>query len=251
MRKRTRGGQHTKHLFLLVGAGVLLFAAAAYWQSGVRGLLWRALSPVFAVRNTLTASEATLLKSELAAAVAARADRDLLLQENKDLKQRLGRSDEQRRILAGVLLRPPGIPYDTLIVDAGAALGVAVGDLVVAGGAGVVGRVVEVYPTTARVILLSAPGEGYDALISLSDAQVLPVRVEGQGSGSMRAQVPAGSGVVVGAGVVLPGVFAGYTGTVTHVDAKEGESFETLYMQLPANPLQLRFVEIVKNHVSQ
>ncbi len=251
MRNRARGGQKTKHIALVFGVGALLFAAAAYGQGALGGLLWRVLEPVLAVRNSVTASEVAILQSELAAAKAARADRDLLLQENKDLKQRLGRTSTQARTLAGVLLRPPGIPYDTLVLDAGAAEGVGAGDLVLAGGAGVIGTVVEVYPTTARVILLSAPGETHDALVSLADAQVLPVRVEGQGSGSMRAQVPAGAGVVVGASVVLPGVFAGYTGTVTHVDAKEGESFETLYMQLPANPLQLRFVEIVKPYVSQ
>lgn len=67
----------------------------------------------------------------------------------------------------------------------------------------------------------------------------------------MRAQVPAGTGVVAGSSVLLPGIFGGYTGMVSYVEVKSGESFETVYMHLPVNPLELRYVEIWNENTTQ
>ena len=228
----------------------VLFGVVVFWRAEVRSVLLRVATPLLVLRNSFGASEADVLRQELAAVRAHVADRDVLYAENLDLKNRLRRDAAVHSTLAGVLLRPPAVPYDTLVVDAGADQGVQVGSKVAAGGTVLVGTVTEVYATTARVRLLSAPGTTYEGLLSIKD-KTIPVSVEGQGGGSMRAQVPAGTGVVAGSSVLLPGIFGGYTGSVSYVEVKNGESFETVYMHLPVNPLELRYVEIWNENTTQ
>jgi len=224
---------------------LLLVAAAVFARTAASDMFWRAVAPVVRLREALGSSQVAVLRSELAAAKAALADRDALLRDNADLKERLGRVDAPApRILAAVLMRPPWSAYDTLLVDAGSSHGVLVGDLVSAGGSGLIGRVSEVYEAQARVELFSAPGATYQALL----LGTVPVAVEGQGGGSMHAQVPAGTQVATGDTVEFPGLAGGIAAAVSAVDAKMGESFISIYMTLPANPSELKYVEVLKQN---
>ena len=193
------------------------------------------------VRDALGQSQAAQLRAQVAVLEAKLADRDAFYKETLDLQGRLGRTDTpSTRVLAGILLSPPWSPYDTLVVDAGGAQGVAVGDLVYAGGQTVVGHITEVYATTARVELFSAPGATYQATLKGE----IPMALEGQGGGSMRGEIPAGTQVKVGDTVELPGVWGGIAGKVSAIDARSGESFIVVYMQLPINPSSLSYLEI-------
>lgn len=222
---------------------VLLVGATALFRQPATGLFWRIMAPVMHAREALSAGEVTRLRAELAAAQASASDRDLLYKEVADLRERLGRTDApQSRLLVGVLQRPPWTPYDTLLIDAGENLAVTPGAFVSAGGPGLIGRVSEVYDTTARVELFSAPGVTYQATLN----GTLPVAVEGQGGGSLRAEVPAGTQVAAGDTVSFPGLMGGVTAKVVATEARPGESFIVIYMALPANPASLRFVEILQ-----
>jgi len=220
----------------------VLVALVVVFRQPLSGIFWLVVKPVVEFRNSLAATEAAALRAELASTTAVLADRNALYKENIDLKERLGRSGLPPRVLAAVLERPPLTPYDTLLVDAGAAQGVALGDLVSAGGQALIGRISEVQTQVARVELFSAPGASYQATLNA----VLPVAVEGQGGGSMQASVPAGSTVAVGDSVHLGGLAGGMAALVSAVDARAGESFIVIYMRLPANPNELQFVEIWK-----
>lgn len=219
---------------VLLGIGV--------WREGVSRTFWFAAGPVLQLRNALERSDAAQLRAQVALLEAQLADRDVLYAENKELKLRLGRNAGVRTILASVLLRPPGVPYDVLIVDAGAREGVAQGDMVSAGGTTLIGRVEEVHDRTSRVLLFSAPGESYQGLI----AGKIAVSVEGQGGGSLRGQIPAGSAVAVGDSVLLPGIAGGFASQVSYIERTEGSSFETVFMHLPVNFFELSYVEIWK-----
>ncbi|MBY0473400.1 hypothetical protein K2Q00_03960 [Patescibacteria group bacterium] len=209
------------------------------------------MSPLQRARVGLDSSDNQRLRAELASTTALLADRNALYQETIELKNRLGRLPAQtsgERILAGVLMRPPAIPYDTLLIDAGETEGVHSGDFVSAGGTTRIGTVGEVYGHTSRVILFSAPGQTYDALLHLSSTtQIVPVSMQGQGSGSFVGQVPAGTPVKVGNSIVFPGVASALAGTVSSVLFDPKQSFVTLYARLPVDLVSLRFVEIEKN----
>lgn len=222
---------------------VLLVAAAALFRQPASSLFWRVVAPVARVRDSLGDSETRRLRAELASSTAALADRDLLYKEVADLRERLGRADApQARVVAAVLQRPPWTAYDTLLIDAGADHGITAGALVSAGGQGLIGRVSEVYAASARVELFSAPGTSYQALLN----GTLPIAVEGQGGGSLRAEVPAGTQVSAGDTVAFPGLLGGIVAKVSATEAKAGESFIVVYLRLPANPEDLRFVEVLR-----
>jgi cell shape-determining protein MreC len=230
-----------RNYLLALGALVLLVGAAALWRAPLAGALWYALSPFMQARYG-----GDSVGAALASTTAVLADRDALYQENLDLKARLGRPGVSPvRTLGAVLMRPPGSPYDTLVIDVGESEGVATGDFASAGGTALIGSVSEVYQHTARIKLFSAPGERYDALLRLSGGGVVPLSIEGQGGGSMTAQAPLGTAVAVGDTALMPGIAGGVVATVSGVEKKE-DSFVTVYFQLSANIFMLRFVEVWK-----
>lgn len=235
-RRRTFGSTG----FIVTVFFVLILGLVAVLRPHVSSLFWQAAAPVLALRNMAAQTDASRLASELASTTAALADRNALYQENIQLKALLGRSVEQHSTLASVLMRPPGIPYDTLMIDIGAHAGVVPGALVFAGGSLVVGTVSDVYENTSRVVLLSSPGQTYQATLQNGT----PVSLEGQGAGSMVGEVPAGTSVTGGEAVTLPGVLSSFVGSVSYINHENGSSFETLYVQLPVNVFNLTFVQV-------
>lgn len=226
---------------LLCGVALLFFVAL--WRTQASNLFWFFMTPVVSVRNALEANTVATLRAELASTTAALTDRNALQQENLALKAQFGRDGRAQGILAGVLVRPPATPYDTLIIDAGKSEGILMGDAVSAGGTTRIGVVREVYEHTARVVLYSAPGESYQALLGGK----VPISLVGEGAGSMSAEVPAGTTVPLGTSVVASGIASSFIGTVSHVEMHDGESFETIYVQLPVNLFSLRFVEVLSH----
>ncbi len=235
-----------------------LFAAVVLWRGPLGGAAAGAEDSVHAARGgfsgwvgnlgSLFASKASLvrendaLKAQLSHAEVLLADREALARENEDLKARLGREDAREVVLAGVIGRPPGIPYDTLLIDAGAEEGIAVGDVVSAGGGTAVGTITEVFATRARAALHSSPGTSYQALLRGS----VEFTVEGNGGGSFSGKIPSATPAAAGDTVLLPGIEGGFMGRVSGIYAPEGDSSKTLHFHLPVNLFELQFVEVWK-----
>lgn len=215
----------------------LLCAVVLLWRTQISEFFWLALRPVMSARDSLSDSKVKDLQAELASTTATLADRDRLAAENRQLKSLLGRTDTQSFILAGVIGKPPGMPYDTLLLDIGESSGVRSGGDVYIGSVDV-GTISEVGSRTARAILFSSPGEVHEALIQ----GTIPISLEGQGAGSMKGQVPAGTDIKVGSFAAFPGIQGGYVGKVAYVEQKEGSSFKTIYVQTPINPFETSFV---------
>lgn len=245
---RKRGGWFSFRFFTAAIACLILLGAGMFWHRSLETALWSLLVPLGHARIGLDASDNQRLRAELASTTALVADRNALYEENLELKNRLSRDGSSVRILAGVLLHPPAIPYDTLVVDAGEAEGVHSGDFVSAGGTTRIGTVGEVYAHTSRVILFSAPGQTYDVLLRLaSTTQIVPVSMQGQGSGSFTGQVPAGTQVKAGDSLVFPGIASSLAGSVSSVVFDPKQSFATIYARLPIDLLSLQFVEIERD----
>lgn len=225
---------------------LLVCGALVLWQRQLGGVLLQASAPLARLRNSLAGSEVDALRAELASTTAVLADRNVLYSQNIELKKMLGRPQTATRVLSAVLLRPPGLPYDTLLIDAGTEQGVVPGDLVFAGGSAAIGEITDVYTSTSRVSLFSAPGRRYDAQAApqASNGTVIPLTLEGQGAGSFSGQVPAGSAVALGDPVVIPGLGTSFVGSVTHIDAPDGSSFETLFVQMPVTIFSLQYVQV-------
>lgn len=241
---------------VLLVAAVLVLFTGLLWRAAAANLLWRIFTPLFAAKTEAAAGgsgffaqfedraalarENAALKQELASSSAALVDRNFLYAENLQLKAMLGRVSQDKTLLATVIVRPPETPYGTLMLDVGSKSGVRAGDLVSAGGSAYIGRVSEAYDTASRVTLFSAPGQSYQGMLRGS----VPVALTGEGSGSMEGQVPAGVDVSVGDPVLLPSIMPEFSALVTGVVAEEGESFQSVYLTLPANPLELRYLVV-------
>lgn len=241
---------------------LLCVGAVALFRNPLGGMFWRIATPLIELRGAAGqglgglfaqfSSKASLeaqneqLRTELASTTAALADRGLLYQENLLLKNQFGRDISTHSILAAVLLQPPATPYDLLLIDAGSGEGLAQGNIVSAGGTTVIGRISTVYAHQSQVTLFSAPGESYQGLLLLSaqGGASVPISVVGQGAGSMMGEVPAGTMVRVGDPVELPGIAATLSASVSRIEAPEGQSFETVYMQLPVDLFSLHYVEV-------
>ncbi len=246
--------------FTIVTLLVVLVLGVIIFRSSVANVVWLALEQAlflggrtgdsmggvfaqFTSKATLQA-ENDRLRAALATSSAALLDRQLLLEENRQLLARLGRkATTTTSIFAQVLLRPPAMPYDTLMIDIGKRDGVRTGNFVSPGGTVVVGTVEEVYDSTSRVVLFSAPGTTHQGLLS----GTIPVAVRGQGGGSLLAEVPVGENVAAGDVVTFPGTTQHFSAQVVATEAKEGGSFITAYLSLPVNIFSLRYVEVLPN----
>jgi hypothetical protein len=129
-RTKKPSGNITKILIAVAVVLVLLrlvipHAFAAFFAD-VFSPFWRieqfALSEVVPEHQLVFSSDSAFGSSTVAA----------LLQENNDMADMLGRPAAPNAVIAAVLSKPPFEAYDTLIVDAGSAQGIAVGDKVYA-----------------------------------------------------------------------------------------------------------------------
>jgi len=169
---------------------------------------------------------------------------DLIKKENETLKDLFDRKRQSDNlILASVLVKPNISPYDTLIVDVGKNNGVSVGELVMADASVFIGKVVEVYDYSSKIILYSSPGEKTNVLIG--PANILK-EAEGVGDGNFRIEVPKEIGVKVGDSIIMPSISTNIFGVVEKVESKETDSFQTVLFKSPINIQELKFVEIVK-----
>jgi len=241
----------------LVGLGALLLILGFFFGAALRGAVAFLLIPFYTVERSAVswtagflggfasrenlANENEQLRRELAQGEILVLDRNRLYEENLALKERLGRLAEPDVITAGVVLAPPKVPYDTLLLDAGQSDNVEVGDKVAAGGTVLIGEITEVYAQSSRATLYSAPGVSHEGFLA---KEGLPITLEGQGSGALRGTIPKSVVVERGDEVSFPSILGGVMGFVEHFEAREGESFQTLYIRLPVNPLALRYVDI-------
>lgn len=149
-----------------------------------------------------------------------------LTHENEELR-RLGLADAPHRILAGVIGRPPEMPYDVLIIDRGGDDGVVEGAPVYSAKTAVIGVVARVYAKSAVVELLTSPG--FKTAVYLYGPNIF-AQAEGEGGGVLRVGVPQGITIKPGDIAVVPSVDLGVFGEVTHIES------------LPTDPAQYGFV---------
>jgi cell shape-determining protein MreC len=250
-------------IILTIVLVLLLLGAVSLFRGTFFSIFWRVLTPVTFMRDVVGqvggemfsqfSSKAFLiaqndaLRASLASSSVALADRNLLYQENLSLKSRLGRQINTHSLLSAVVMRPPGVPYDTMVLDVGKADGVAFNDLVFAKGEVLIGKITEVGNSTSRATLFSAPGESYSAILRHVGAPgSIAITVIGQGGGSLYAEVPASTPAQIGDSVIVPSINIEFLGGVSAVHQTEGESFKKIYLELPANIFELTYVEVRK-----
>ncbi len=156
---------------------------------------------------------------------------DVYKKENEDLKNLLGRSTTEKKILASVLEKPNRSLYDTLMIDAGENQGVKKGDFVFAADF-IIGNVEEVHGSYSKVSLASTPGQTFTVRVGNSgiDTQAL-----GQGGGNFVIKLPKEIPIKVGDLIKSSGLPARFFGTVQDVEQTETGSYQFVLFNLPVN----------------
>ena len=184
------------------------------------------------------------LKSQILASQADRANYASVLDENIQMKEILGRKPvATSMILAGILNKPNRSLYDTLLIDAGSAQGVIVGQKVFALGNVPIGYISEADANSSKVILFSNPGEKTETIISGKNVSMPAV---GRGGGNFEMILPRDFVLAVGTEIDLPGVNPYILGTVQTIISDPRDAFQKALIASPVNIQELKFVEVEK-----
>ena len=152
-------------------------------------------------------------------------------------------SASSSQVTARVLSRPNRSLYDTIVVAQGAARGVAVGDVALAGNSIAIGVVTSVTQTTALVALYSTPGKQTDVLLAKDSVVVV---AEGQGGGGFIAKVPQSVPVEKGDIIALPNAKTIPFAVVDEIDVVPADPFKKVFFQNPVNMYTLSSVTFAK-----
>lgn len=191
------------------------------------------------------AGDARALAKENAALAAQNADLTLengaLTAKVADLTALIGTTTPAARgILASVVARPPETPYDTLVLAAGSAAGLAPAMEVVGPAGTPLGLIESVTPDFSRARLFSAAGVLTDAWVG---AARVPIGLKGVG-GSFSASLPQGSGIAAGDLVYISGPGAVPVGRVARITGAASDPVVTLAIAPLVNVLSLPWVEV-------
>lgn len=170
---------------------------------------------------------------------------DVFRRENEELKSLFSRGNNKKSILSVVVSSPPQSPYDILIIDAGADDGVKNGMQATAYSDVFIGYVVEVFPKTSKVKLLSFPSEETNVYIQPvgGETQISAIAL-GKGGGNMEIKLPHSIEINSGDRITNASVFPLIIGIAERVEINLPESYQTILFRLPVNIQELKYVTI-------
>lgn len=228
--------------FSFLGKGLHRFALPVWTAGNTIHTKLQLLAGSFASKQSIL-KQNQILQNKLTEYGARILDRDILYTENLALKAELGRKSNTSFVLGVVLTKPNRSPYDTIIVDIGADTGIAVDDQVFVFGNILVGKVVEVYPHSAKVSFFSTPGTKITGRISGS---AIDVELIGRGGGNFETTIPRDVAVTEGTPIVFPSLTPYVIGTIAKNLSDSRDPFAKLLIISPVNIQESQFVEVLK-----
>ena len=184
------------------------------------------------------------LKNKLNEASAKVSSFETILNENKELKESMGRANIETEFILGVIIsKPINSLYDTLLIDAGENDGVQVGKDVFAFGNIPIGKISEVYDKTSKVLLFSSPGEKTEVILP---GRNIYETIGGRGGGNFELSLVRDITLSPGEELVLPGINPYVIARVETVISDPRDSFQKVLLVSPVNIQELKFVEIRK-----
>ncbi|TAK57021.1 rod shape-determining protein MreC [Patescibacteria group bacterium] len=257
IKTNARGDKRKKRITLIVVVVVFLSVIWASFFSGIfssiGAWIWsgenslsqsiRETAEFFKSKNTLLA-ENKELKDRLQTMTVDTLAVDITRQENKELKEILGRNENRSAVLASVLRTPPFSPYDTFVLDIGKDKDVQVGNYVFVGGTILVGEIVEVNPTSSKAQLFSSPGKISPVLVG---TRSVSVEARGLGAGNFEIILPREIAIQKGDSIIMPDINSMLLGVVEEVDTDSAKTFQRVLFASPVNIQDVRWVTVVKS----
>ena len=236
-------------LFYFVGnpitkftSDVAQYISAPFWKIG-NGISNKtsSISAFFSSKKRLEEENSLLIKdrAELKLKLLSR---EILSNENKELKKILGRDMANNVILGVVLARPNVTPYDVLIIDIGKDKNIFTGDLVMSNDF-IIGEIIKTYAHSSLVELFSTVGKQIDVLIGKKN---ISAKAVGAGGQNFKIQLPHGSGVVKDDIVFAPDIGVKILGLVKYVNRDPNASLENALVISPVNVMEIKWVEVIR-----
>lgn len=185
---------------------------------------------VLAARNEALANENEALASENQAFIKKVASLEALLGPVRPTAT---------GVLAGVIVRPPESPYDTVILASGTRDGIALGMEAFGEGGVPLGIVSAITEQFSRVTLFSAPGMATTGWAGKANE---PIIIRGAGAGALQATLSRSAEIAVGDTVFAPGPGMLPIGTIVRIDSDPSSPGITLRIMPKTNPFSLTWV---------
>ena len=232
------------------GGGVLLFACAMLLLRLLApNMFWSLTTPLLHASDAFSSATHSFFqsfgeRSSLSAKnEALTAQNASLTLENTTLREALGAihglGNEGQGIVAGVLVRPPVSPYDTLILSAGTRSGVAAHMSVFGAGGIPLGFISDTTKDFSRAVLFSAPGVVVAGWVGSGR---IPLTLKGIGGGAFSATLPRAARITEGDLVYVPGPGTIPVGTVKRIDSDPASPAVTLQIAPAINLFSITWV---------
>lgn len=258
-RLNSREPQYKKYVVMAVVAFLALF-----FLKDVIGMTSSYItSSLFLVRQYFQTSSATIpvylrsrdelqdhiqsLEQEIASQNGMSSALAYVTKENEALRLMLSASSSPR-ILAGVIARPPYIPYDTFMLDKGSDDGIVVNAPVFHGKGIAIGYVRSVFAHTSLITLFSSPK--VESTVYIFGSNIFTTAY-GEGGGIVRVSVPQGIPLTLGDVVILPSLDTGVLGVISDIDSNPTEPEQNAYVTLDAPLQSIRLVTVGQTPVVQ
>lgn len=188
-------------------------------------------------------------KSQLAEIQSRLIEHDILVSENKELKEYMGRKEAGSFVLAKILEKPSHSVYDTLIIDGGSNAGISAGQVVYVNGVIPIGKIEEVNKYSGTVRMFSSPKQNTEARLSIlsgEKATYVDVTLVGRGGGNFQTIVPHDLEVPVGTLASLRGLAGGIIAEYKKTISDERDPLQTVLLTSPVNIQEINFVQVAQ-----
>lgn len=218
-------------------------SAATLWSSAERAGDVIFGSGFFSTRRALLRENASL-RTELLQLKLRAAGFEVLRSENEHLREIARLAEDEQGITAPIVSSLRSSPYGTFLIGAGSLNGVRAGNIVIIGdppfGGFVIGRVDSADTHTSLVTELFAPDQAIEGV-----ARGISISFEGRGGGQARGEAPRDAEIAEGDAVISPIVGNRAIGVVGEVEKDTGGAVQRVYVSVPVNLYDVRFVYVL------
>ncbi len=214
--------------------------AKPLWQTrqSASELVGRTLQSKKALQDELAAIEQELTEARLKII-----ELTTIEEENKELKQLLGRAEQQKLILAGILTYPNQSLYNAFQIDAGTDQGIMVGARVFVGTSTLIGTVTSATAQNATVLSIASPGEETSAYVTGSD---IAITITGRGGGDFEVELPRDIPFETGMAIVSQGIGSHTIAIIERIISDPRDPFQKLLARMPVNLRTVKWVMVEK-----